>query len=271
MGKFDGKVAVVTGGASGIGLASATLLAGEGAEIVVVDRDGPGAQRAAEGIGAKAVTADVSKPADWKTIVDAAHGLGGVDFAHLNAGVTTGQADLASMEDSEYRRIMSVNVDGVVFGIRALLPELTARGGGTIVVTASLAGLIAFPADPIYTMTKHAMVGLVRSLGPALGERNITINAICPGLVDTPLINGDVRDAIIGTGFPLIAPVSVAEAVLEAALSGESGQAWVVQAGREPVAYRFGRPPGPRSPGAEGKVPPGWLADQAHRSGRAVT
>ena len=261
MGALTGKVAVVTGGASGIGLASATLLAGAGASVVVADANGEGAEAAAAAVGGVAVRADVSKVADWDRILEAARGLGGLDVAHLNAGTTTGQEDIAALTDEQYRRIVGVNVDGIVFGTRAVVPELAARGGGAIVATSSLAGIVAFPGDPVYTLTKHAVVGFVRSLGPRLAEQGIRINAICPGLVDTPLIDGQIRDALAGSGFPLIAPHEVAEAVLGCVLGEETGQAVVVQLGREPVAYRFGRPPGPRMPGVEGKIPPEWLAD----------
>jgi NAD(P)-dependent dehydrogenase (short-subunit alcohol dehydrogenase family) len=268
MDALEGKVAVVTGGASGIGLASATLLARQGAKVVVADVDGPGAQAAASTIGGVAVTADVAVAGQWSSIIGAARRLGGLDVVHLNAGVTTGQEDLSVLEDSQYRRIMSVNVDGVVFGIRSSLPDLVSGDGGAIVVTASLAGVIAFPADPLYTMTKHAVVGLVRALAPRLDDQRITINAVCPGLVDTPLIDGAVRDALAGSGFPLIAPESVGRAVLQAALGSETGQAIVVQAGREPLTYRFGRPPGPRAEGAAGRIPPGWLADSGSGGSR---
>jgi NAD(P)-dependent dehydrogenase (short-subunit alcohol dehydrogenase family) len=256
MGAVDQKVAVVTGGASGIGLASATRMAGEGAKVVVVDADGPGAERAASAIGGVPVHADVSRRPQWDAVVDAVRSLGGVDVVYLNAGVGTGQTELALLEDEQYRRIMGVNVDGVVFGARALLPELEARGSGAIVVTASLAGIMAFPPDPVYAMTKHAVVGLVRSLAPYLAERGVTINAICPGLVDTPLIDGKIRDAMAGSDFPLIAPGSVAEAVLAAVAGTATGQVIVVQPGRAPVPYRFGGVPGPRVAGAAGKTPP---------------
>ncbi len=265
MGRLDGKVAVVTGGASGIGLETARLMTHEGARVVVVDIDGAGAKRAADELDGVAVEADVGDPAQWEQVAEAAKRTGGARVAYLNAGVTTGQEDLSAVDDRSYRRIMAVNVDGAVFGIRALLPQIVENGGGALAVTSSLAGLIAFPADPLYTMTKHALVGLVRALAPRLEAQHVTINAICPGLVDTPLIDGEVRDAILGTGFPLIAPQFVAEAVLEALTGDASGQAIVVQAGREPVAYRFGRAPGPRIEGAEGKVPPGWLADQGQQ------
>src|SRR5256885_17054938 len=95
--------------------------------------------------------------------------------------------------EEQSRRIMGPNVDGVVFGARALVPSMAARGGGAIVATASLAGLIAFSPDPIYTLTKHAVVGLVRALAPQLEPPGIPPNAVCPGLTDTPLVCGDRR------------------------------------------------------------------------------
>jgi NAD(P)-dependent dehydrogenase (short-subunit alcohol dehydrogenase family) len=263
MGSLEGKVAVVTGAASGIGSASARRLASEGATVIVVDVNTDAVKQTADDIGGVPVVADVASVSDWATVVEAAIALGGLDACYLNAGVTTGEQDIVLLTDAQYRRIMSVNVDGVVFGTRALVPLIAARGGGAVVATSSLAGVIAFPGDPIYTLTKHAVVGFVRSLAPWLHERNITINAICPGLVDTPLIDGEIRNTLVGAGFPLIAPEAVAEAVLGCILGTESGQAVVVQAGREAMAYRFGRPPGPREPGAEGKIPPGWLADPA--------
>ena len=261
MGALEGKVAMVTGGASGIGLATSRRLAGEGAALIVVDANGEGAEKAAAELGGVAVRADVASTDDWARIVDAARRLGGLDAAYLNAGVTTGEEDITKVTDEQYRRIMSVNVDGVVFGTRALVPELIARGGGAIVATSSLAGIVAFAGDPMYTLTKHAVVGFVRAIAPRLAEHHITINAICPGLVDTPLIDGQIRDSLASAGFPLIAPEAVAEAVFGCVVGEETGQAVVVQLGREAVAYRFGRPPGPRAPGVEGRIPPEWLAD----------
>src|ERR671934_1503755 len=97
--------------------------------------------------------------------------------------VVTQQPDITQLTEAQYRRIMGPNVDGVVFGARAVVPAIAARGGGAIVATASLAGLIAFAPDPIYTLTKHAVVGFVRSLAQPLESRGITINAVCPGIV----------------------------------------------------------------------------------------
>lgn len=262
MESLENKVALVTGGASGIGQATVRRLAALGASVAVVDIDTARAEVAAAEVGGIAIGADVSRSDEWTRIVSSIREqLGGLDVAHLNAGVTTGVADITELTDEEYRRIVGVNMDGVTFGVRAVLPELRSRGGGAIVATASLAGIVAFPLDAAYTMTKHAVVGLVRALGRVLGAEGITINAVCPGLVDTPLLTGPIRDALVESGFPLIDPDSVADAVLQCVLGDVTGQAFVVQAGLEPTPYRFGRPPGPREPGAVGKLPPAWIAD----------
>lgn len=203
---------------------------------------------------------DVGDPDAWRAFA-AEIDSGGIDVAHLNAGIANIGADLVDMSDEDYRRIMSVNLDGVVFGARAVVPLMAGGGGGAIVATASLAGLIGFPPDPIYTLTKHGVVGLVRSLAPSLQSRRITINAICPGLVDTPLL-GEARELITRAGFPLIPPVEIADAVLAAVASGLTGQAWVCQPGRPPERYEFGEVPGPRVPGQEGSLPPEFLGGQ---------
>jgi NAD(P)-dependent dehydrogenase (short-subunit alcohol dehydrogenase family) len=233
--------------------------------VAIVDLDGAAAQRVAGELGGLGIQADVGRSEEWPGIVEqVTAGFGGIDLAHLNAGVTTGEADITKVTDAIYRRAVGVNVDGVVFGVRALVPALSARGGGAIVATASLAGLIGFSPDPIYCLTKHAVVGLVRSLVPQLAEHNITINAVCPSIVDTPLID-DVRDVLQGSGFPLIDVAAVSAAVVERLSGEETGDAMVIQAGREPTAFRFARPPGPRAGGTVGQLPPTQLA--AHDQG----
>ncbi len=256
MESLAGKVGVVTGGGSGIGFATVGRLAAAGVSVAVVDLDGAAARRVASDVGGIGLQADVGQSDEWPGVAEqVVSRFGGIDLAHLNAGVTTGEADITSMTDQIYRRAVGANVDGVVFGIRALVPAMTERGGGAIVATASLAGLIGFSPDPIYCLTKHAVVGLVRSLVPQLEERHITINAVCPSLVDTPMV-GDMREVLEESGFPLIDAGAVAEAVV-ARLSGEeSGLAMVIQAGREPLPFRFARPPGPRAGGTAGQLPP---------------
>jgi NAD(P)-dependent dehydrogenase (short-subunit alcohol dehydrogenase family) len=211
------RSAVVTGGASGIGAAVVRTLEGEGASVQTLDL---------------ATGFDVSDPDAWEEV-------DGAEFAFLNAGVGGSGSDLAG-----YRRMLGANIDGVVFGVRRMEQVMTP--GGSIIATASLAGLMPMPADPIYTLTKHAVVGYVRAMAPHLAERNIRINAICPGFVDTPIVTADLREWIASEGIPLMQPEQVAEAVLVAARSGDSGHAWVVQPGREPLRYEFRGVPGPR-------------------------
>ena len=256
MGTLAGKVAVVTGGGSGIGLATAIRLAASGASVAVVDIDGASAERVAAGIDGLALQADVGRSDKWPGIVDAViRRFGGIDLAHLNAGVTTGEADITAVTDETYRRAIGVNVDGVFFGVRALVPAMAERGGGSIVATASLAGLIGFSPDPIYCLTKHAVVGLVRSLGPQLADKGVTINAVCPSIVDTPLID-DMRELLESSGFPLIDAESVSTAVVDLLAGSGTGEAMVIQAGREAIPFRFARPPGPRAGGTVGQMPP---------------
>jgi len=210
--------ALVTGGRSGIGAAIVAAL-GKNADVTVLDlADGH----------------DVAEPATWRALE------GPFDAAFLNAGVTTGEPDVAAVGDEQYRRIMRVNVDGVFLGVRELAARLM-PDGGSIVATASLAGLVGAPLDPVYAATKHAVVGFVRSVAPQLEAKGIRINALCPAFTDTPLVVEEVRGALP----PLIEPSFVAEAALRTLNDEETGRAWVVQLNRvEP--FRYPGVPGPR-------------------------
>jgi NAD(P)-dependent dehydrogenase (short-subunit alcohol dehydrogenase family) len=212
----------VTGGASGIGAAAVSLLEAEGCEVRSLDL---------------ATGFDVADAAAWASLEAA-------DFAFLNAGVATGANEIGALGEAEYRRALGANVDGVVFGTRRMAQVM--EPGSAIVATASLAGLVAMPLDPIYTLTKHAVVGFVRAVAPQLAERGITINALCPGFADTPIVEPALREWVDGQGIPLIPAETVAAAALAAARSGETGQAWVVQPGRGPLVYEFRGVPGPR-------------------------
>jgi NAD(P)-dependent dehydrogenase (short-subunit alcohol dehydrogenase family) len=215
--------AIVTGGEGGLGRAFRARLEREGYQVDSLDIS---------------TGFDVADAAAWERV-------GPVDLACLNAGVLTGDLNVES-----YRRAVRVNVDGVVLGVLRLAQVMDA---GTIVATASLAGLTAMPSDPVYTLTKHAVVGFVRSMAPQLEP--VRLNAICPGIADTPMIDQQ-RDAFAAAGFPLLAAEDVAEAMWRAASSEGTGECWFVQPGREPSPFRFPNLPGPRVDGGSVGVPP---------------
>ncbi|GAA5055727.1 NADP-dependent 3-hydroxy acid dehydrogenase YdfG [Thermocatellispora tengchongensis] len=239
-------VALVTGAASGIGAATARRLAAGGVSCVLVDIDGDGLERVAKEIGAATLTGDVSRPeVSAEAVALAVERYGGLDLVHLNAGVATG-FDLAAEFDADlYRRATGVNIDGVVYGFAAAVPALRRRGGGAIVVTASIAGLMGYEADPVYTMTKHAVVGLVRAMAGPLAVDRIRVGAVCPGFTDTPLLGGGAKRVFVGAGFPLLTADDVAAAVESAFYAETPGTVLVVQPGRAPVPYRFAGIPGP--------------------------
>jgi NAD(P)-dependent dehydrogenase (short-subunit alcohol dehydrogenase family) len=255
MGQLDGKRALVTGGASGIGLATVRRFIDEGATVVIVDLNEVAGKQVADEVGAEFVRADVADGSSVSEAFRQAHQiLGGLDIAYMNAGVTTQEIDITKITDEQYFRILNINVNGVFFGVREAARLM--KDGGAIVATASIAGLMGHAGDPIYTLTKHAVVGLCRSLAQQLGEKGITINAICPGITDTPLVGDEAKKFLTDAGFPLIPASGIAEAVMRAITSGESGNAWVIQPGREPMPYAFRGIPGPRAEGAEGMAPP---------------
>lgn len=225
--------AIVTGGASGIGAAMVTRLRAEEMDVEVLDLT--------NGF-------DVTEPDHWDEV-------GPVEIACLNAGILGGPADPAEISLARYRDVMRVNVDGVVLGVRRLARVMPR--GGRIVVTASLAGLTAMPDDPVYAATKHAVVGFVRSAAAPLEARGIAINAVCPGIADTPMVGDEARERLIAADFPLLSAVDVAEAAWLAIRSDVTGHAWVVQPGRPPLDYRFASVPGARTPeGLAGPPPP---------------
>ncbi len=242
---LEGRTALVTGGASGLGLATARGLAGAGAKLLLADIDREGVERAAAGLGAEFIVADISDlEANRELVTVAEERHGSLDLAFLNAGVSTGCGVGDDFDPVLYRRAMGANLDGVVFGVHAVLPAMRRAGGGSIVATSSLAGLTAVPMDPIYAANKHGVVGLVRSLGPGLQADGIRINAVCPGFADTAILAG-FKEQIEATGTPIIPAQEVADVVIDL-LSGEgSGEAWFVQAGRT-GAFAFRNLPGPR-------------------------
>ena len=216
------STALVTGSAGGIGNAIVDRLRAEGFDVRELDL--------VNGF-------DVSDSEAWEHI-------GSVDIACLNAGVVTGNGEVSTLTDDAYRRALGVNVDGVVFGVRRL--DRVMPKGGCIVVTASLAGLTEIPDDPVYGLTKHAVVGFVRSVAPQLEGRGIRIQAVCPGWADTALTTREFRQELTDRGHRLLQPHDVAEGIWAAYRSEGTGEAWIVQPGREPLRYEFKGVPGPR-------------------------
>jgi NAD(P)-dependent dehydrogenase (short-subunit alcohol dehydrogenase family) len=228
VGDFDGKVAIVTGAASGIGRASARLFAGRGARVVVADIDVAGGEEtaalvAADGGDARFVETDVASPEAVEAMVAAAvDGYGRLDFAHNNAGIAGAGFPIPEYPLEEWYRGIDVMLSGVFLGMRYEIPAILAAGGGAIVNTASGAGLIGFPGMAAYVAAKHGVIGLTKTAGLEFGAQGVRINAICPGtarsrMVDDWLQGSEERMAEVAALHPIgrIAdPAEIAEAAI---------------------------------------------------------
>lgn len=197
-GRFESKIAIVTGGGSGIGRATAALLANEGAAVVVADFD----EAAAEGVvkeittaggqaavqGGDASDADIARA----TVERAKSEFGGLHLAFNNAGIgdsgTTGEIGLEA-----YRRVIDVNMHGVFYGMHFQIPAMLASGGGSIVNNSSILGLVGTPGAPSYVTAKHGVTGMTRAAALEYAAQGIRINSIHPGYIDTPLLR-DARE-----------------------------------------------------------------------------
>jgi NAD(P)-dependent dehydrogenase (short-subunit alcohol dehydrogenase family) len=192
MGRLDGRAALITGGASGIGAAAARLFAAEGAAVAVLDRDGDGAARLVESLGGKAalpLPADVTDRAAVDEAVAAAVAtFGRLDAVYNNAGVPAGFGPVGDLSAADWNLALAVNVTGTLFCTQAALPHLRTAGGGSIVNQSSVAALVGIPGLAAYSAAKGAVVALTRALAAELAPEGIRVNAICAGTVDTPMV-----------------------------------------------------------------------------------
>ncbi len=199
-GLLVGKIAVVTGAGSGIGRASARALGSAGAVVAVVDRDPAGAASAVEEIRAAggqaiAIVADVSSSEGAAHVAATAREeLGGLDILHNNAGIQR-YGTVVSTPESEWDDVMRVNVKSMYLVARACVPLIQARGGGAIVNTASVQAFASQSSVAAYTTSKHAVLGLTRSMAVDLAPA-IRVNCVCPGAVDTPMLRSVVAGAL---------------------------------------------------------------------------
>jgi len=226
--EIAGRVALVTGGGTGIGRATALLLARKGASVVVVDLDGDAADRTAQEIrdgGGRAhvVSADVSTPEGIEAMFAAADAVfGGVDIVHNNAGIIGGEPLWPESPLAKIARVVAVNLGGVAMGTEAAIQALRKRGGGAIVNTASVAALGPMPNDPVYSATKVGVVRLTESCRGLAETDGIRVNCVLPGVVDTDMTMRHTGDGTrpatwlgpVLASITMLQPDDIAEAVV---------------------------------------------------------
>ena len=202
MNRLDGKVAVITGGASGIGKAAGELFVAQGAKVFLTDVNEDALEATAKEIGSDNVgwmVADVTSADDNKRMVaEAVERFGGVDILCANAGIEGDHSPTLEISEAAFDLVMAINVKGVLFGIQAAAPAMVERGGGSIVVTSSVAATFGGMAG--YTTSKHAVTGLVKSAAKELAPMKIRVNFVNPGPVKTPLIErlaGEVEEWLL--------------------------------------------------------------------------
>jgi NAD(P)-dependent dehydrogenase (short-subunit alcohol dehydrogenase family) len=194
---LDGKVAIVTGASSGIGRASAILLAERGAKVVVGDITVEGGEETAQIIGENAifVRVDVSDEASVQALVDKTlNTFGRLDIAHNNAGIVLGGKAIPDTKLADFERVISVNLTGVFLAMRAQIPAMLKTGGGSIINTSSVAGVVAQVGNIGYISSKHGVIGLTKAAAVEFSDQGIRVNAVLPGTINTPMVQKIIAD-----------------------------------------------------------------------------
>lgn len=192
MDRLAGKVAVITGGGGGIGRAAGELFAAHGADVLLVDVNEAALNEAVQQIGSNRVScfvADVTSADDNRAMIACAQErYGGVDIFLANAGLEGDVSPIVNYDESRFDQLMAVNVKGVFLGLQASIPALDARGGGSIIITSSVAGVTGVPGITPYSASKHAVIGMMRSAAKECAGQNIRVNTVNPSPVETEMM-----------------------------------------------------------------------------------
>ena len=192
MDKLEGKVAIITGGAGGIGKAAANVFISEGAEVIIMDLDEDSLIKTCEEIGSNRISyfaGDVTKPDDNNSVVELAkERYGGLDIFLANAGVAGDITTIEEYDEDQFDHVMAVNAKGPFLGLQSAIPAMKLRGGGSFIITSSTAGVMGTPSIAPYGMSKHAVIGLMKSAAKECASMNIRVNTVNPAPVETDMM-----------------------------------------------------------------------------------